>query len=57
MTDRLPTAGGQETLLEAPANHVEELADGSILVVVTKDLSVPEAYDENIADHIKIERY
>jgi hypothetical protein len=48
---------GRETLLEAPAYHVEELADGSILVVVTKDPSVPEAYDESIADHIGIESY
>lgn len=57
MTDRLPTAGGQETLLEAPAYRVGELADGSILVVVIKDPSVPGAYDKNVADHVGIERY
>jgi hypothetical protein len=57
LTDCLPTTCGQETLLEAPTNHVEELADGSVLVVVIKDPSVSEVYDGNVADHIRIERY
>ena len=37
LADRLLTAGGRETLLDAPAYHVEELADGSVLVVAVED--------------------
>ena len=37
MADRLLTAGGQETLLKAPAYHVEELADGSVLIVAVEN--------------------
>ena len=47
---------GRETLLDAPAYHVEELADGSVLIITDKDPYLPSEY-ENVADHIGIESY
>ena len=47
---------GRETLLDAPAYHVEELTDGSVLIITDEDPYSPSEY-ENVADHIGIESY
>jgi hypothetical protein len=46
----------RETLLDAPAYHVEELADGSVLIITDEDPYSPSEY-KHIADHIGIESY
>jgi hypothetical protein len=48
---------GRERLLEAPAYHVEELADDSILIVATEDPATSLSEYKHIADHIEIESY
>jgi hypothetical protein len=61
LADRLLTAGGQETLLKAPAYHVEELADGSVLIVAVEDPMNPHGSKKSeykeIGNHIGIDTY
>lgn len=47
---------GRDTLLSAPAWHVEELDDGAILVVCHDDLDW-ETSNESVADHIGLPAY